>query len=169
MDGLSSIIVYIGRTNLFNFVIFLSIFILIFKAVHLGDMLENAVNSVKEHIEESKNKKAESESHLKDIEGLLSHVEEEVDGIIKKSDENARLVGEKILNDAKNTVNGIKDNSKKMVENRSALLKNDILKRASIASIEVAKQHIIAELNNNYDLHQKLIDESLSAIDGYKG
>ena len=62
----------------------------------------------------------------------------------------------------------IKDNSKKLVENKSALLKNDILRRASEASIEVARNHIVNELNNNYDLHQKLIDESLEALNSYK-
>ena len=55
------------------------------------------------------------------------------------------------------------------MENKSALLKNDILKRASEASIEVARNHIVNELNNNYDLHQKLIDESLEALNSYKG
>ena len=115
---------------------------------------------------DSKSKKAESEDHLKKIEETLSHIEEEIDGLIKKSENNAKLVGEKILGDAKILVEGMKDNSKKVVENKSALLKNDILRRASTASIDVARKHIIEELNNNNDLHQRLIDESIEAING---
>ena len=166
MESLSVIWDYLGRTNLFNFIIFLSVFILIYKGCHLGEKLEGAKNSVAEHIEDSKSKKAESEDHLKKIEETLSHIEEEIDGLIKKSENNAKLVGEKILGDAKVLVEGIKDNSKKVVENKSALLKNDILRRASTASIGVARKHIIEELNNNNDLHQKLIDESIEAING---
>ena len=166
---LGSVLDYISRTNLFNFVIFLSILIFLFKKIDVVGMLENMKNAVIENIEASKTSKSESETHLKEIQEKVSHIEEEIDGIIKKSEQNAKLVGEKIIEDANHTVESIKDNSKKLVENKSALLKNDILKRASEASIEVARNHIVNELNNNYDLHQKLIDESLEALNSYKG
>ena len=166
---LGSVLDYISRTNLFNFVIFLSILIFLFKKIDVVGMLENMKNAVIENIEASKTSKSESETHLKEIEEKVSHIEEEIDGIIKKSEQNAKLVGEKIIEDANHTVESIKDNSKKLVENKSALLKNDILRRASEASIEVARNHIVNELNNNYDLHQKLIDESLEALNSYKG
>ena len=165
---LGSVLDYISRTNLFNFVIFLSVLIFLFKKVDVVGMLENMKNSVVENIEASKTSKTESETQLKEIEEKVSHIEEEIDGIIKKSEQNAKLVGEKIIDDANHTVSSIKDNSKKLVENKSALLKNDILKRASQASIEVARNHIVNELNNNYDLHQRLIDESLEALNSYK-
>ena len=166
---LGSVLDYISRTNLFNFVIFLSVLIFLFKKIDVVGMLENMKNAVIENIEASKTSKSESETYLKEIEEKVSHVEEEIDGIIKKSEQNAKLVGEKIIEDANHTVESIKDNSKKLVENKSALLKNDILKRASEASIEVARNHIVNELNNNYDLHQRLIDESLEALNSYKG
>ena len=165
---LGSVLDYISKTNLFNFVIFLSILIFLFKKIDVVGMLENMKNAVIENIEASKTSKSESETHLKEIQEKVSHIEEEIDGIIKKSEQNAKLVGEKIIEDANHTVESIKDNSKKLVENKSALLKNDILKRASEASIEVARNHIVNELNNNYDLHQKLIDESLEALNSYK-
>ncbi len=166
---LGSVLDYISRTNLFNFVIFLSILIFLFKKIDVVGMLDNMKNVVIENIESSKISKSDSETHLKEIEEKVSHIEEEIDGIIKKSEQNAKLVGEKIIQDANHTVESIKDNSKKLVENKSALLKNDILKRASEASVEVARNHIVNELNNNYDLHQKLIDESLEALNSYKG
>ena len=165
---LGSVLDYISRTNLFNFVIFLSILIFLFKKIDVVGMLDNMKNVVIENIESSKTSKLDSETHLKEIEEKVSHIEEEIDGIIKKSEQNAKLVGEKIIQDANHTVESIKDNSKKLVENKSALLKNDILRRASEASIEVARNHIVNELNNNYDLHQKLIDESLEALNSYK-
>ena len=162
---LDVIIDYFGRTNLFNFIIFAAVFIFIFYKIHLGTMLDKSKNN----IENSKNTKAESESHLKQIEETLAHIEEEVEGIIKKSEENAKLVGSKILDDAEKLVSNIKENSRKTVENKSALLKNDILQRTSEASIEVAKNHIINELNNNPDLHNRLIDESIEALESYRG
>ena len=166
MEGFNSILDYIGRTNLFNFAIFLAIIIYVCKKINLNGILEGAKNKVKENIETSENTKAESESHLKDIEQTLAHIEDEIDLIIKKAEANAKMVGEKILADAETAAGNIKENSEKAVEAKAGLLKNDILKRASIASIEVAKNHIINELRNNYDLHNKLIDESVEAING---
>ena len=138
MESIRLIWEYIGRTNLFNFIIFLSVFILIWKTAKLGDILERAKQSVIDHIEESKSKKADSEDHLKQIEETVSHLGEEIEGLIKKSEDNA-------------------------------LLKNDILRRASQASIDVARNHIINELRDNDGLHQKLIDESIEAINGIEG
>ena len=169
MESIRLIWEYIGRTNLFNFIIFLSVFILIWKMAKLGNMLERAKQSVIDHIEESKSKKADSEDHLKQIEETVSHLGEEIEGLIKKSEDNAKLVGEKILQDAGNMAEGIRDNARKVVENKSALLKNDILRRASQASIDVARNHIINELRDNGGLHQKLIDESIEAINGIEG
>ena len=94
---LGSVLDYISRTNLFNFVIFLSILIFLFKKIDVVGMLENMKNAVIENIEASKTSKSDSETHLKEIEEKVSHIEEEIDGIIKKSEQNAKLVGEKII------------------------------------------------------------------------
>lgn len=163
---LGTILDYISRTNLFNFIIFFSIIILICRKIKLGSKLDDAKQVIAQRVEYSKAEKMASEENLKSIEDLVAHLADEIDEIIEKSKTNARLVGEKVLEDANNLASGIKDNSRKLVENKTALLKNDLLRKASEASIEVAKSHIINELNNNYDLHNRLIDESVDAISG---
>ena len=163
---LGTILDYISRTNLFNFIIFFSIIILICRKIKLGSKLDDAKQVIAQRVEDSKAEKDASEENLKSIEDSVAHLADEIDGIIEKSKTNARLVGEKVLEDANNLASGIKDNSRKLVENKTALLKNDLLRKASEASIEVAKSHIINELNNNYDLHNRLIDESVDAISG---
>ena len=164
MESFNLVFDYLGRTNLFNFIIFLSVFILIYKTANLGEMLESAKQHIVDHIEESKNRKSESEAHLTEVKEIVSHLPEEVEEVIKKSEENAKLVGEKILYDAQKTVESIRENSKKAVENKSVLLKNDIIRRTSAASVDVAKAHIIKELQDNPELHQRLIDESIDKI-----
>lgn len=161
---LGAILDYISRTNLFNFIIFFSIIIFICRKINLGTKLDDAKNVITQRVEDSKTEKENSEKNLKNIEDTVAHLSEEIDEIIEKSKTNAKLVGEKILEDANSLANGIRENSKKLVENKTALLKNDLLKKASEASIEVAKNHIINELNNNYELHNRLIDESVDAI-----
>jgi len=166
MENFGEILNYIGRTNLFNFVIFLAIIIYLVKKIDVEGKLESAKNGVNQNIENSETAKADSEKMLKEIEESVSHLEDEIEAIIKKSENNARLVGDKIIDDAKSAALNLKDNAGKSAEARANLLKNDILKRALNASVEVAKDHIMSELRNNPDLHNKLIDESIDAVGG---
>ena len=162
---MSDFLGYILRTNLINFIIFAGIIIYLYKKMNISDCLDKCKDNVKENVEASETAKKQSEKNLSEIEDKVSNLENEISEIIEKSADNAKLVGNQIIVDANKTVENIKDNSRKLIENKTALMKNDILRRASMASVEVAKNHIINELNNNYDLHEKLIDESLQALE----
>ena len=54
MEAVNAFFEYIGRTNLFNFVIFLAVFIIIFKKADLSSKLESAKKAIENHIEDSK-------------------------------------------------------------------------------------------------------------------
>lgn len=165
----NTILDFILRTNLFNFVIFITIIAYVYKKLDVNAMLKKSAEDVSERINNTEQAKTESEKTLSEIELTISHLEEEIDGIIKKSEENARLVGEKIIDEANMSAQSIRDNSVKTLENKTALLRNDILQRASKASVEIAGNHIKEELINNPDLHNRLIDESIEAIEGLDG
>ena len=164
-----TILDYIARTNLFNFIIFASIIAYFFFKLEIMEGLEKGKQSVAENINNSESAKTDSEAKLQKIEDMISHIQDEVDAIIKQSQENAALVGDKILYDAEKSAEIIKENAEKLVENKTSLVRNDIMRRASLASVEVAKGQIIKELADNSDLHNKLIDESIEAINEVNG
>lgn len=166
MENFNLFLDYIARTNLFNFIIFISIIIFLVKKVNVSAKLTEAQETVETTIEESEKTKQQSEEKLSSIEESMTRIEEEINAILDKSEENAKLVGEKIVQDAQKTAVAIKENSIKALENSRIILKNELLKRASLASVEVAKNHIINELSWNQGLHDKLIDESINAIEG---
>jgi len=166
MDIIDQIITYIARTNLFNFVIFAGIIIFLICRLKVGEKIGSAVNDVAETINESESAKTESEEKLSTVETSMEHLSDEIDAIIEQSEKNAKLVGEKIVSDTQKTIDSIKENTQKTIENNKVALKNDIIRRASLASVEVAKAHIIEELKRNPDLHDRLIDESINAIEG---
>ena len=99
------------------------------------------------------------------IEDSIANIEDDIDAIINASEDNAELVGEKLVSSAQKTALIIKDNTEKSIENNRTILKNELIKRASLASIEVAKSHIINELKENDELHTKLINESIEALE----
>ncbi len=160
---------YIARTNLFNFIIFAGIIAYLIIKLDVAGQLNKGAESVSEKIEESKTAKEQSETNLSNMEEKVAHLQEEIEQIITQSEDNAKLVGGQIINEAEKSAENIKANTLKQVENRTAVLINDIMRRASLASVEVAKGQIINELNNNFDLHNKLIDDSIEAINNIEG
>lgn len=157
---------YISRAVLANFILFAGVFVFIFVKLNILKKMEDAKTAVKETIEESETAKAESETKLSAIEESMTHLDKEIDAILAESDERAKLVGAKILEDANKTALVVQDNANKALENSRVLLKNDLIRRASLASVEIAKSHILEELNKNAELHDKLIDESIEKIEG---
>lgn len=149
-----------------NFVVFSTIIIFVMtRIVNTSSLIETAQRSVVDEIYASENVKVESETKLSNVEESMAHIEEEIESILSKSEQNAKLVGEKILIDADKSIQILQDNTAKSIENSQVLLKNDLIKRVSLASVEVAKKQILQELNNNQGLHDRLIDESLESID----
>ncbi len=150
-----------------NFILFAGIlYYVIFKKIHAPEQIAKMQKDIAETIETSETTKTESEKKLSNIEESLVHIKEEIDAILSSSNENAKLIGEKILADAQSTVLVIQENSEKTIENNRELLKNELLKRASLASVEVAKSYILSELEKNPELHDKMIDESIEKIEG---
>ena len=168
MEFITDIFSYVGRTNLFNFAIFVIVIAFIAKKIDVSGRIEAAKNNVIRNIEDSSKEKADSEIELQKIMDSVAHIEDEVDEILKKAENSANVVGGNVLEEAGKITENIRENSQKMLATRTALLKNDIVRRASEASINVARQNIINELLSNPDLHNKLIDESLEAINGVK-
>ena len=157
---------YVSRAVLANFILFAGIISFIFIKLNILEKMEDAKTAVKTAIEESETAKAESETKLSAIEESMTHLDKEIDAILAESDERAKLVGAKILEDANKTALVVQDNANKALENSRVLLKNDLIRRASLASVEIAKSHILEELSRNAELHDKLIDESIEKIEG---
>lgn len=166
METLTQLFWYVTRTNLFNFIIFALIILLIIKKIDLKSKLDNSVHNVEVSINESEEARVESEEKLSSMENTLKNLSVEIDAILKQFNDNAALVGEKIISDTHKTADVLNDNTQKAIENSTLILKNDILRRCSLASVEVAKSHIIEELKRNPDLHSKLIEQSVNTIEG---
>ena len=166
MEILNDFLNYIARTNLFNFAIFFAVIVFLCIKMNVKEKLETAKSSVDETIEQSKATKEESEVKLNKIEESISHISEEIDEILKTSKVNAEAVGEKIIQDANHAVAVINDNTQKAIDNKTDNMRNDILAKASCAAVKIAKDRIINELNNNKELHERLIDESVERING---
>ncbi len=164
---LKNFISFTARAVLSNFIVFALIIGFVLKQViHPQAMLEKEQTAIETQIKDSEKAKEESEVKLSSIENSMSNIEKEIDSILSAGNENAKLIGEKIIQDGEKTALIIKENAEKALQNSYTLLKNDLLLKASLASVEIAKNHILNELSANTELHDKLINESIEAIEG---
>ena len=92
MENFNIFVDYIARTNLFNFVIFLSIIIFLVKKINISAKLEDAQVVVKDTIVESETAKVQAEQLLNTIEESMAHIEEEIDAILEKSSKNVCII-----------------------------------------------------------------------------
>ncbi|MCQ2738741.1 MAG: hypothetical protein MJ237_00780 [bacterium] len=166
MEILKEILDYIAGTNLFNFVIFLIIIAFVYVRKDVKSVIAKAKSDIDATINASTEAKDNSVISLKNMEQSLSHIEDEVEKILKKSEENATLVGKKILEEAHNSAISIQNGAMKAIENHRNSLRTELIRRASAASVELAKAQIISELQTNETLHDKLIDESVEQLEG---
>ena len=86
--------------------------------------------------------------------------------IFKAAEENAKVMGEKLIAEANSQKDVIKENSKKAIDANIKSVKNDILKETAEEAMKLAEEHIKSELERDPNLHQKYIYESIDAIDG---
>lgn len=165
----NSMLPHVSRAVLSNFIVFaLVIAVVMEKNVKPTEAIKKAQEDVFETINVSEAVKVEAQERLNTIEDSVANIETEIESILSKAEDNARLVGEKVVQDGQKTAITVRENAVKSIENDRHILRNELLRRASLASVEVARQHIIKELEANSGLHDKLIDESIEAIEGAK-
>ena len=96
----------------------------------------------------------------------MKNVATEVETILSDAKVTASKLSEKIAEDAKKQTESIEKNAKKIIEAEEKIIYNSLMKKASKASLEVAKNHIKDTLRNNEALQDKYINESIDKLDG---
>ena len=117
-------------------------------------------------VEASKEAKEVAIKDLAKAEDSVKNVATEVETILSDAKATASKMSEKIAADAKLQAERIKKNAKKIIDAEEKIIYNLLMKKASKASLEVAKSHIKDTLRNNEALQDKYIHESIDKLDG---
>ena len=151
-------------TNLLNFIIVLGSLCYIVKKCKLIDRLEEARVKVVNTIKASEEEKRVREEEYKAETETVSHIDEEIYSALSQAEKSANALGKKMLDDANIITRSIIISTQKRIDAQVNLLQADLLKKTAETSIELAKQHIISELETKPELHDKFIYESLDAL-----
>ena len=158
----------IVKSNTFNFVLMIALFAFIIKKCKLGQKLDDAIVKIKETIEKSQAVYKESEEELnKNIE-KTKNIAQEIKEIEQKGEQNLKSIEEKLNKDNENQINSIKLNADRVIEAKEKEIVSELSKKTILASVEVAKRHIIDLLKKHPEYHQNFIKESIEELDRLK-
>lgn len=158
----------IVQSNTFNFVLMIALFALIIKKCKLSQKLDDAIVKIKETIEKSQEVLKESEEELDESIDKTKNVADEIKEIEQKGEQNLKNIEEKLNKDSENQINSIKLNADKIIDSKEKEIVSELSKKTILASIEVARKHIINLLQKHPEYHQSFINESIKELDRLK-
>lgn len=165
MNELANFWNIIIESNTFNFAVLLVIFAVLYKKMNVADGIEkikqgiiNSINSAKEEQKCAKNK-------LKDAKKSIENIDSDIAKQLEDAAQRGEGLANQILANTEEKVQLIEKNVKRVINAEEKTLSAKMTEKTLNASIELAKKHIISTLENNQDLHNKFIDESIENID----
>lgn len=158
----------IVQSNTFNFVIFVILLAMIIKAAKVGLLIEKMQEKVRQFVEESDKAKENSVQELKKAEKDFETVGKEVKTIMDDADLHSIRLSRKILADAKVQSDGIIFNADKINDANGKKIISNLSVATALASVELAKKHIVNTLSKKPQYHAKFIEDSINELDGFK-
>ncbi len=155
----------IVQSNTFNFAILVIIIAVVFAKIDLPGIIEKIKNDVARAIENAKQEKENAEKDLKTAQKTAANTDNEVAEQLKTAENNAQNLSQGIIKNTELQIENIKSNILKVINAEEKSLSAKLTQDTVNNSIELAKQNIINKLNENPDLHNKFIDDSINEID----
>ena len=154
------------HANVFNFLVMVIIIAFIAGKLNLSDKIENLRKNIENKVTSSDDNKNESLNYLKNAEKEVETLGAEVNKIKTDASKSAKAISDNIINQAQEQVKKIEFNASKNILNEENKAKSELVRDVSLSSVKLAKKHVKQVLENNLDLHKKLIYESIDKLDG---
>lgn len=155
----------IVESNTFNFIIFLSLFALLFKKINLKGIINSLPEKTVKILDDVEKEKEIALNLLKSAESEIANLDNELKEIVVDAEKSAEVIGHKIMSEAQKQLENIESNAIKVIEAEEKLLVSQLSKKVSQESIKTAKSHIQQTLVQTPSLHEKFINESIDELD----
>ena len=158
----------IVESNTFNFVVLMALAILLIKKLKFNEKIDEAIAKIKETIDRSEAVRQESIEELNANIEKTKNVHLEIEEIEKRGQENLKNIEEKLNKNSENQVISIKQNADKIITSKEKEIVQNLSKKTVLASLEIAKNHVVNLLEKNPEYHQKFIEESIEELNRLK-
>ena len=143
------------------------IFAIIFKVAKIGNLVSSMQSKVNQYVNDSTSAKENSEKELEQANEKANKVGSEIKEIIDNADLNAIRLGRKILADAHIQSESILLNADKVNDSNGKKIISELTQEAALASVELAKRHIINVLDKKPQYHAKFVEDSINELDRF--
>lgn len=155
----------IVKSNTFNFVLLVAIFVYFASKLDFSKILAKLQQDIINAIEAVKNNKKLAGEKLEKAKDSVKNLDSEIELEIKQANDTARAISETIFGTAGKRIETINNNVAKSIRNEEKSLSDKLTEKAASAAVALAKNHIINTLKARPDLQDKYINESIQELD----
>lgn len=154
------------QSNTLNFIIVLACLVWIILKLDIGSKLEDAKNLVKSYVNEAENEKLNAEKSLAEINLKVQKLPEEIKEIERSVKNSIDSLASKSKKDIEEKIRDIDNNVSRIMDLETKKFKSKLTSILSEASVNLAKDNALKQLENNREMHDKYIYEAIDEIDG---
>ena len=158
----------IVKSNTFNFIIMLIIFAIIWQKLNISEKLETIRLEIANFIENSKHEKENAENQLETTKKDVENIKDEIIKTLESAKISAQNVYEEINKMTHNTVEKIEANVDKIIDNETRKINSKLTINTAQSAINLAKTKLKKMFEENPNLHEQYIEQSIEAIDRIK-
>ena len=162
---MSEIVHLLVHSNTLNFLIVLSIIVILVVKLNLKDKIEVLREEIKSYVDASADEKNIAEQNLSIIKEKIQKLPLQIEDIQKSTENSVKSIGEKIKSDIQEQKQDISNNAERILNLEMKKFKQKLTSVLSEKSVEIAKENAINQLKENNELHNKYIDNAIEELD----
>ena len=155
----------IVQSNTLNFLIVLVVVLFIVSKLDVKSKLEAIKDEIRTYVDNSSQEKESAEKELDEINEKIKHLPDEIADIKQSAENNIRGIEKRINEEIEEKKKDIENNAKRILGLETKKFKSRLSGILSQASIDLAKNNALEQLNNNRELHDRYINEAIDEID----
>lgn len=154
------------QSNTFNFLLVLAFFYWLIPKINLSEKLGNLVNSVKSYVGEAEKEKSNAQRRLNIIKNKIEKLPNEIKRIERSANNNIENLDKKSKEIIEEKKQDIDNNVKRIMDLETKKFKSKLTSLLSEASVNLARDNAVKQLENNREMHDKYIYDAIEEIDG---
>lgn len=163
-----SFLKYLADSNAINFVIMLIILGLIIKKIDLQKSFNSSIKNVESKITKSDEEKEAAKSTFAGAKNIIENLPQDIAALEKEALSKSKVFKEQIEESTQKAILIIQKNADRAISIEEKKISNLLTGKTITDSIELAASNLQQMLDNNPELHNKFIEESLDELDRVK-
>ena len=168
MNETLNILKELATSNTINFAIMAILLGVIIKKLHLSTTFEKSIEAIKNQISNSETEKANSSKILGKNKDLIEKLPNELEEMEKTSQSKLTAFEEKIEDNTRKTIENLVLSTDRIKSIEEKKVSNLLTQSTSKEALELAKNRICELLENNPEMHNDFIQQSIDELDKVK-